>query len=126
MDTRSKILTADRAAEIKQPVVLVTGTFDLLRAAHARELAAVRSRIGPAGSLAAAILPGGREWLTAQARAELVAGIRVVDYVVIAAGCEADDWIALLRPTEVVRIEADDPRHTQELIRHVQQQQHIR
>lgn len=123
MDTRSKILTPECAQEAPAPVVLATGTFDVLRAAHARELAAIRAQIGPAATLVVGILPGGRQWLSARARAELVAALRVVDYVVIAAGREAEEWIALLRPAEVVRLEADDARHTQELIRHVHQRQ---
>lgn len=104
-------------------MVFVTGTFDILRAEHVREFAALRDRLGPAATLVAGIIPGGREWLSAEARAELTAAIRVVDYVVIAASREAEEWIVLLQPTEVVRLEADDARRTQELIQHVQQRQ---
>jgi glycerol-3-phosphate cytidylyltransferase-like family protein len=123
MDTRSKILTLESAPELTGRVVLITGTFDILRAAHARELEAIRERIGSGALLLVAVLPGGREWLPARARAELVSAIRVVDYVVIAAGGEAEEWIALLKPAEIVRLEAADARRTQELIEHVQQRQ---
>src|SRR5262245_17102125 len=88
MDTRSKILTEDRSAEANGRVVLVIGTFDVLRAAHVRELGAIRERIGKESTLVAAILPGGHEWFPARARAELVAAVRMIDYVVIAAGGE--------------------------------------
>jgi bifunctional ADP-heptose synthase (sugar kinase/adenylyltransferase) len=114
-------VTAEQAP-VAAPVVLVTGTFDVLRAEHARELSAVRKRCG-AVSVVAAVLPGGPEWLSAQARAELVAAMHMVDYVVIAAGREAEDWIALLRPVEVVRLEAGDARRVRELIEHVERRQ---
>ena len=104
------------------PVVLVTGTFDILRAEHVRELAAIREKNAGA-SIVATIIPGGREWLPTHARAELVAAMRMIDYVVIAASREAEDWIALLRPAAVMRFEAADARRAQELIEHVQQRQ---
>ena len=46
MDTRNKILTAEAARALAGPLTVVTGYFDLLRAEHARELAAIRQRIG--------------------------------------------------------------------------------
>jgi len=42
MDTRNKILTVAAALELRPPVALATGHFDVLRAEDARELARVR------------------------------------------------------------------------------------
>ena len=86
MDTRSKILTAGAVLAIPQrPIAIVTGTFDVLRAEHARELEEARMGTGVA-VLLVIVLPRAGEVLPQRARAELVAALRVVDYVVPAGG----------------------------------------
>jgi len=107
MNTRSKILSradlqtrlAPHRADGKQ-IVLANGCFDILHAGHVRYLQGAR---GEGDVLVAAInsdasvcgLKGpGRPILSAQARAELVAALAAVDYVVI---FDEPDVRALLR-----------------------------
>ena len=79
MDTRTKIIDAAQAARIAQNgATVVSGFFDPMIATHAERLAAVKREGTPLLVLIAtppdAILP-------ALARAQLVAGLSVVDYV---------------------------------------------
>ena len=78
MDTRSKILNADAAP---RACTVVTGAFDVLLAADARELAEIRAS-HPNRPLLVVVLPLPAPLLPQRARAELVAALRMVDYVV--------------------------------------------
>ena len=78
MDTRSKILSVAAALELRPPVALVTGYFDVLRVGDARELARVRHH-----PLLVVVLPLGGDILPPRARAEMVAALRVVDLSLI-------------------------------------------
>src|SRR5271157_874234 len=118
MDTRSKILTLAEAASLSGPLAMVTGYFDVLRAAHIRELDALRARAGGA-KLLAVVLPAPDEILGQRARGELVAALRVIDYVVIADAAEADRLADSLQPVEIVRLAAADARRARELREHV-------
>jgi hypothetical protein len=87
MDTRAKIIDATQARLIAgQGATVVSGYFDPLIAPHAERLAELKNDNAPLLILIAtpadAILP-------ARARAELVAGLAVVDYV-----CETADDVA--------------------------------
>jgi len=87
MDTRTKIVDAGQARLIAaQGATIISGHFDPLVASHAERLAELKNEDVPLLVLIAtpadAILP-------ARARAELVAGLSVVDYV-----CEAADGVA--------------------------------
>ena len=119
MDTRSKILTLAEGASLAGPLAMVTGYFDILRAAHIRDLEELHGRVGGA-KLLAVVLPERGEILPQRARAELVAALRVIDYVVIA---EADRLADSLNPVEIVRLEAADPRRARELREHVHRRQ---
>lgn len=91
---------------------LVTGCFDPLLAGHARRLGEIaRSE----GALFVAVLDPVQPILPARARAELVAALGVVDYVVLAG--EAPDLLERLQPDAVFREEAADARRTQDLLR---------
>ena len=115
MDTRSKILSPADALEIQaRPIAIVTGTFDVLRAAHARELEAVRLKSGDA-ALLVVVLPGCGELLSQRARAELVAALRVVDYVVAARHEESETLIRSIQADYLFRMEAADEQRLQEL-----------
>jgi len=122
MDTRSKILTPAEAARLAGPVALATGHFDVLRAAHVRVLDELRRRAGGA-RLLAVVLPAPDEVLPQQARAELVAALRVIDYVVIADAAEADRLADSLKPVEIVRLAAADALRARELKEHVHSRQ---
>jgi len=118
VDTRSKILSVAGALELPPPVALVTGYFDVLRAGDAGELAAVRHH-----PLLVVVLPLAEEILSQRARAELVAALRVVDYVVTADGSDADRLIESLKPVEFVRLEAADANRARQLMEHVHRRQ---
>lgn len=84
MDTRTKIIDASQARLLAgQGATVVSGYFDPLVASHAERLAQLKKEGAPLLVLIAtpadAILP-------ARARAELVAGLAVVDYVCETAG----------------------------------------
>ncbi|MFY9724815.1 MAG: hypothetical protein WB579_17435 [Bryobacteraceae bacterium] len=114
MDTRSKILTPKAARTLAGPLTVVTGYFDVLRAEHARELAAIRDRSG-GQPLLALVLPFAGEVLGMQARARMVAALRVVDYVVAADELNADALLEAMRPRTVIHLEADDARRNREI-----------
>ena len=115
MDTRSKILTPAGAESLPGALTLVTGYFDVLLAGHARDLQEVRDR-APDRPLLVAVVSHPGEVLAAGLRAELVAALRVVDYVVTTDHDSLDSLIERLRPAEVVRLEAADLGRTRRLI----------
>ncbi len=86
MDTRTKIIDATHAIRIAQTgATIVSGYFDPMIASHAERLATLRREGTPLLVLVAT--PHGAI-LSALARAQLVAGLSVVDYV-----CDAPDGI---------------------------------
>jgi bifunctional ADP-heptose synthase (sugar kinase/adenylyltransferase) len=101
---------------------MVTGYFDVLRAAHIHELEAVRRRT-PAARLLAMVLPASVEYLAQRARGELVAALRMVDYVVTADFAAVDRLAGILKPVEIVRLETADARRARELKEHVHRRQ---
>ncbi len=79
MDTRTKIVGEQEALRLAAAgAIVVRGYFDPLLAEHAERLAQVK----PGGAkLLVAIASPADPLLPSRARAELVAGLRVVDYV---------------------------------------------
>lgn len=121
MDTRTKILTA-RGIPAGEPPILVTGYFDVLRAEHVRELAEARGRV-PHARLVVAVLRGCEPLLPLAARAELVAALRMVDYVLTADDGDVDALIEALTPALLVRLESEDVRRVSRLKEHVHRRQ---
>lgn len=122
VDTRSKILKEVKAAQLAGPVTLVAGYFDVLLAAHARDLQRVRDR-APDRPMLVAVVSRGSEVMEAAERAEMVAALRVVDYVVTVDHDHLDGLIERLEPAEVVRLEAADLKRLRRLIEDVQRSQ---
>jgi glycerol-3-phosphate cytidylyltransferase-like family protein len=125
MDTRDKILSGQAAVEtvcqskrLGRKLTVVTGYFDVLQVAHVRHLAAVRKTTGD-GVLMVVLIPGGGSLLSHRARAELVAGISMVDYVVIEAEGGLDEFLCCLSADEVVSRQAADDEQQRLLIEHV-------
>jgi bifunctional ADP-heptose synthase (sugar kinase/adenylyltransferase) len=118
MDTRSKILTLAAALELRPPLAIATGYFDVLRAGDARELARVRHH-----PLLVVVLPLANEILSQCARTEMVAALRVVDYVVTADDGDVERLIDGLRPVEFVRLEAAEASRAAQLKEHVHRRQ---
>ena len=128
MDTRRKILSPAAALSLDGAhLIVVTGYFDVLRADHARDLGQIREwaqvALGPSGGLLAIVLPLADAVLPAAARAEMVAALRVVDYVVTAESGDPERLIEGLKPADLVRLEASDRRRRRELSEHVQGRQ---
>ena len=119
MDTRSKILSA---ADAPRAATVVTGTFDVIRAEDARELAGIRARHG-GRPLVVVVLPLPGELMPQRARAELVAGLRMVDYVLITDDGPPDALLAALEPAEVVRLETVHADRKRQLMEHVHRRQ---
>ncbi len=111
MDTRTKIVPAEEALRIAAAGArVVSGYFDPLLASHAERLRELKLEGSP---LMVAIAEPENPILPARARAELVAGLAVVDYVVESAqGLNA-----------AVRLEEEDSRRLDALIEHVHARQ---
>jgi bifunctional ADP-heptose synthase (sugar kinase/adenylyltransferase) len=124
VDTRTKILTAADLAEIDplRPLLFVIGRFDILRVDLVRELADARRRTG-ARSLLVAVRPLPGELAPLDARAELAAALRVVDYVFVAENGDLTSVAAALQPIEIMDLEEADARRTRQLIEHVHSRQ---
>ncbi len=90
-----------------------------MRAEHVRELSELRKH----GKVLVVVLPLEGELLNQRSRAELVAALRVVDYVVAADRTQAESLIEALKPVRVARMETADARRVRELIEHVQRRQ---
>jgi bifunctional ADP-heptose synthase (sugar kinase/adenylyltransferase) len=107
VDSRTKIVPAEEAERIAaRGARIVAGTFDPLLASHAEQLRDLKRNGVP---LVVAIAEPDDPILPARARAELVAGLAVVDFVVESAeGIAAD-----------VHLEEDHLRKREELIEHV-------
>ncbi len=98
---------------------MVTGYFDVLAAEHVRQLERARRDTG----LVVVLFDPPAPVLAARARAEMVAALRVVDYVVIAEepGPATQRLLEELEPAAIVRLEAEHARQSDELIAHVRQ-----
>ena len=85
LDTRLKIITADAARQVlrSRPGAWITGDFDPLLAAHVEYL---KDRAADGRVLIVEIANPPHPLLSQRARAELVAALRMVDYVVVGQG----------------------------------------
>lgn len=126
VDTRIKIL--DRAAAVHvarelrekgKRLVVVTGYFDVLLADAVRRL---QSRAGD-HALMAIVLEPSNPILTISARAELVAALRVIDYVCPATDADTEQLLYELQADEICREELADQRRTEDLAEHVRRRQ---
>ena len=104
LDTRRKIVEALPDAG---GLVVVSGYFDPLLAAHARRLEQLAAQVGP---LVVAVLDPDNPLLPLRARAELVAALRCVKTVVAGSVPAA---------TRVIRLEEEDEKRRRDLIGHV-------
>ena len=92
MDTRSKISTAAEASErlAGKPSRWISGTFDPLLAEHIRRI----GKLAKSGqALVVEVVNSSQPLLSQRARAELVAAIRDVDYVVMSDGAGTSESI---------------------------------
>jgi bifunctional ADP-heptose synthase (sugar kinase/adenylyltransferase) len=111
LDTRTKIINAAQAARIAQAgATVISGYFDPMLASHAEYLATLKR---PGESLLVLIATPLNPILPALARAQLVAGLSVVDYV-----CDAPDGL-----TPQIALEAEHAELLTQLIDHVHARQ---
>jgi bifunctional ADP-heptose synthase (sugar kinase/adenylyltransferase) len=102
--------------------LLVTGPFDVLLAVHLRELAGARESL-PDAPLLVAIAEPPHPLLNTRARAEMVAALAMVDYVVSLEESHIESLLAAFPPDRIVRLEAAHQQHMRELIEHVRRRQ---
>ena len=119
MDTRTKILSSEAAP---RACTVVTGAFDPVLAEDARELAEIRAN-HPDRPLLVVVLPLPGELLPQRARAELVAALRMVDYVVIADDAVPNALLASLEPAQLVRLEEAQAIRKRQLMEHAHRRQ---
>lgn len=105
MDTRNKILSCEQALAAARGMAVAAGTFDVLLTAHARRLREVRNHTG----LLVVVLDADGPLLPLRARAEMVAALHMVDYVVTAHEYP-EEWLARLGTGCVVRLESEHRR----------------
>jgi bifunctional ADP-heptose synthase (sugar kinase/adenylyltransferase) len=122
MDTRHKIIDPGRALELSEDLrsrglKIVTGFFDVIVAEHVRRLQEIKNG---SDALVVVVLDPPEPVLTARARAELVAALRMVDYVVPAGEQAAQNLLGRFSPAEIVREEAADLLRARRLSEHVQ------
>jgi hypothetical protein len=122
-DTRSKIIDMALARQIARDIrsqgsrlTLVTGYFDVLVVDHLRRLEEL-ARDG--NKVMAVVLDPPESLLAPRARAELVAALAMIDYVVPAGPNDAGGLLAECSADAIVREEAADLRRRQELTAHV-------
>jgi hypothetical protein len=122
MDTREKILPVGSLSQLLASGgwSVVVGLFDPLTVVQARHLAAWRKQ---GRKLLAIVLEGEDTLLEANARAALIAGLREVDAVTIAA---PDGWHSLIprdARIEIVEDEAQERARSEEFVQFVLRRQ---
>ena len=112
----------EAAAAIGQSgnLTAIVGHFDPMTAAHARRMSDFCRISGP---IVVIVTDPAEPILPLRARAELVAALHAVDYVIAAMHNTSAEIIARLQPDEVIQEEEADVRRTQDLIAHVHRQQ---
>ena len=101
---------------------VVAGDFDPLLAEDARELGHIRAA-APLRPLVAVVLEREGALLPQRARAELAAGLRMVDYVVTADDTTLPALFEALHPALVVRLEEAHAQRKRQLMEHVHRRQ---
>ncbi|HYM11684.1 MAG TPA: hypothetical protein VEU62_13195 [Bryobacterales bacterium] len=112
MDTRSKIVSLEQAAAAAagRPLIVAAGCFDVLEAGHARFLQRIHSDgaallVAVYGDAVLCRLRGqARPILAERARAQLVAALAAVDYVLVWPEPSLDALAARLGPRRVEHI----------------------
>ena len=124
MDTREKIIDCERAASLAAQLrsqgatlKVITGHFDVLTTEHIRRL---REITNGSAKLFVVVLDPPAPLLAARARAELVAGLAMVDYVVPAVEQTAGELLSRFAASEIVREESADLLRAERLSQHVQ------
>ena len=121
MDTRQKIIEPQRTLALvgdlrAKGVKIVTGYFDVIVAEHVQRLREIKNG---AGTLVVVVLDPPEPLLAGRARAELVAALGMVDYVVPADEQAAGEMLSHFTTSEIVREESADLLRARRLSEHV-------
>lgn len=122
MDTRVKIVDAGRVSDLLlrnsngTRWVVARGWFDILRFAHCRHLAEAKTQGGKLAVFVRADSDTHPAMLDQSSRAQLVAALAVVDYVVICDGTQADLLAEAWKPDAILDI---DESFRNDLVREV-------
>jgi len=116
MDTRHKILTLEEARLLPPPAVAFVTHLEVLRAAHVQKLQGLAD--ANPGTLLVVLTDPASPLVPLQARAELAAALRVVDYVVPSPE-GAEPVLSAVHAALVVHDEEEDIERTRLLIEHV-------
>jgi bifunctional ADP-heptose synthase (sugar kinase/adenylyltransferase) len=121
MDTRQKIIEPQRALALVRDLrakglKVVTGYFDVIVAEHVRRLREIKNG---SGTLVVVVLDPPQPVLASRARAELVAALGMVDYVVPADEHAAGELLSHFTTSEIVREESADLLRAGHLSEHV-------
>lgn len=130
MDTRNKIIDLAQAEAIlgdslkegAQPVKVVRGYFDPLTAAHARRL----TEVAAGKHLLVIVSTPPDSILPLRARGELVAGLAVVDSVLLTDEGEADRFIVQFKRAAFLDERAADERRRLDLVERVIERQRVK
>ena len=123
LDTRSKIISPETALELARTreLVVVQASFDVLLATHAAALQKVRD--GTPGAILMIVLsPPSVPLLAERARAELVAALHMVDYVVTGS---PEDFPSRLHAATVISRRTEDEEQTRQLMEHVHRRHNL-
>ena len=102
MDTRTKIITAEQAVALGSERLLVAaGRFDVLHAGHIHFLRRIRSDSAPLLVVVYDDASLGKPVLPERARAQLVAALAGVDYVIVWPQTDLDSLLNRLAPARV-------------------------
>jgi bifunctional ADP-heptose synthase (sugar kinase/adenylyltransferase) len=121
MDTRQKIIEPQRALALvgdlrARGVKIVTGYFDVIVAEHVRRLREIKNGCA---TLVVVVLDPPEPLLPGRARAELVAALGMVDYVVPADKQAAGELLDHFTTSEIAREESADLLRARRLSEHV-------
>jgi bifunctional ADP-heptose synthase (sugar kinase/adenylyltransferase) len=98
---------------------IITGHFDPVHAAHARLLRELHD-----GSCTVVVLTNSDQPISSQrARAEVLAGLSSVDWVIPTDGSDLESVLRLFPEAEVIRDEPADAQRTRNLMVHVRSRQ---
>ncbi len=127
MDTRNKILSDGEAERVARQLRgagirlrLVTGYFDPVLAVHVRRLAELTA---PNTTLMVLVNSADDTLLDARSRAELLASLRMVDYVVLPGKSEVTALLERIEPDGLCREEDADRQRTRHLAGRIRERQ---
>ena len=102
----------------------MSGQFDILGVEHVRGLSKLAAGTRPVIAVVLAHTAGAPSVLSQQARAEMAAALRMVDFVLIAGSPggpgDLQELVNRLRPAEVVALEEAEARRKRRLIEQIQ------